>query len=85
MPTVTENYQNIKYAEANDCVVKNDKGEKVVTCKKWDYQPPDAVKCFGAHNSDRDLYYLSTAEKQTGLTYNGMSFDEWNSQPKELK
>lgn len=73
----TENYQSIQFATANGAVVRNSKGEKVVVADNY----PDAVKCYvsGLH------YYLSSAEKQEGLTYDGLAYEEWKKKPIELK
>lgn len=73
---ITENYQLIQFAEVNGVVVRNSKGERVRVTDNY----PDAVKCYvsGLH------YYLSSAEKQEGLTFDGLSYEEWKSKPLEL-
>lgn len=74
---ITENYQLIQFASANGAIVRNSKGEQVKISKVY----PDAVKCYvsGLH------YYLSSAEKQEGLTFDGLTYEEWKEKPLELK
>lgn len=66
----------IEFATKQGAKVKNDKGELVKVAQDY----PDAVKCY----SSFPYYYLSSAEKQEGLTFDGLTYDEWKEKPIEL-
>lgn len=82
--TFTENYLLIEFAIKQGVVVRNSKGERIKLVDRNDHpahRHPDAVKCYvnGLH------CYLSSAEKQEGLTFDGLTYDEWKEKPIEVR
>lgn len=81
--TFTENYMKIEFAILQGAIVHNGKGERIRLVGKNDrpeYRYPDAIKCY----VDGVSYYLSSAEKQEGLTFDGLPYDEWKEKPIEV-
>ena len=74
---ITEKYQLIQFATVNGTIVRNSKGYIVKVSNEY----PDAVKVYASF----PYYYLSTAEKQEELTFDGLSYEEWKDKPLELE
>ena len=75
--TITENYLLIQQATAQGATVRNAAGERLLVAKNYD----DAVKVYPNWPKYPDLYYLGTAMKQTGLTFDGVTYEEWKERP----
>lgn len=70
--TVDEIWQQIHFAEQHGANVTNDKGERV----KIVPGTGDEVKCYTSF----PYYYLSTADKQTGLLFDGKPYEQWRDE-----
>jgi hypothetical protein len=70
--TVDEVWQQIQFAEQHGAKVINSKGEMV----KIVPNTGDEVKCYTSF----PCYYLSTANKQTGLLFDGKPYDQWREE-----